>query len=264
MWSTIIVAICEYNMRKSGAKKSAPRRRFMRRARKSVPRALATRAQFAKITETLGSQNVAPNTYYYNYNVQLVGSARAMQVAQAYQFYRISNVTYKFKPVYDTFVASGAAVASVPQLYWRIDREANIPTNSTLNTLKATGCKPRRLDDKIISISFKPAVSLSSSDNPGVNAVAGPYKVSPWLPTQNSATNPGVFSANSVDHRGLVWYVDMGQSSGIQTACQVEIVITYEFKNALWTTNQFMPEGTEVTFASGIDVPPEVLKTPAE
>lgn len=239
-----------------GKKRGGMRRRRMRRP--GLKRALSTQAQFAKVTEVLGSQNVTPNTYYYNYNIQLFGSARAVQVAQAYQFYRISKVTYKFKPVYDTFIANSAGAASVPQLYWRIDREGNIPINSTLNTLKATGSKPFRLDDKIITVSFKPAVSLTTTDNPGTNAYAGPYKISPWLPTQNTATSvgAGIFSPNSCDHRGLVWWVDMGQATGIQTVCQVEVVVTYEFKNALWTTNQFMPEGTEVTFASGVDVPP--------
>lgn len=243
--------------------KKMPRRRMARRGKKSVPRALTTRGQFAKITETLGSQNIMPNTYYYNYNVQLTGSARAVQVAQAYQFYRISSVTYKFKPIYDTFIANGSAAASVPQLYWRIDREASLPLNSTLNTLKATGAKPTRFDDKIVSVKFKPAVSISTSDNPLTNAIAGPYKVSPWLPTQNSATSvTSGFAPNSVDHRGLTWYIDMGQSTGIQTIGQVEIMVTYEFKNALWTTGAFSPEGVEVTFASGVDPEPPVDQKP--
>lgn len=239
-------------------------KRMGRSKKMSIPRALAVRGQYAKLTETLASQNITPNTYYYNYNVQLFNSARAVQVAQAYQFYRISRVTYKFKPIYDTFIANSSAVASVPQLYWRIDREGSIPMNATLNTLKATGCKPTRLDDKIITVSFKPAVSLSTSDNPLTNAIAGPYKVSPWLPTQNSATSvTGGFAPNSVDHRGLVWLVDQGQSTGIQTVAQVEVLVTYEFKNALWTTNAYSPEGTSVTFASGVDPEPPVERASA-
>lgn len=161
-------------------------------------------------------------------------------IAKAYQEYRITKVDITFKPSYDTFPTSGGGGIAVPALYGVVDKFGAYSLNYTdLYALKQAGAKARRMDDKVFTISFKPAVLLSSSDAgspPGapVNTTAGAVKVSPWLPTNASAGDPvTAWTPNSVDHRGYIFYIDQPNAPTDQFVAQVEIVVHYQFRKAL-------------------------------
>lgn len=229
-------------------KRRAPvRRRRMLRKKKSVPRAprrVYGSQQFARIVETYPGVNISPNQTYVVNDIDLASNGRAEAVAAQYQFFRISRVQFRWKTVYDSYIA-GVGTTSVPQLYWRIDREGNFPVNTSLLDLKNSGCRPVRFDDNTAIVSFKPGVSVTSTDMPGVNAYAGPMKISPWLPTQNTATNTGAaWSPNSVSHRGLVFYIE--QALPASTVAQLEITVTYEFKQPLTTFLSETPSATVI------------------
>lgn len=218
---------------KKGAKKQTKQGRKTR-----VPRSLLARHDVASCTDTLGFISAVSNTPYVLQNIALTNSARAKTIAQGYQFYRITKVEVKWKPLVDTF--TGAGVLSVPNLYYMVDKANTFPSNSTIDTLKQAGAKAVRLDDKIITRSFKPAVHLASDDGaPGPATTvetAGMMKVSPWITTNANAGGVGmVWTPNSVDHRGLIFIVEQQAADNAQSVCTVEVILHYEFKKPLWT-----------------------------
>lgn len=205
----------------------------------SVPRSLPD--DVATCVDNIGSVGILPNTMYYSTNIALTNSFRAKTIAQAYQFYRITKVEFKWKPLLDTF--SSAANITVPQLYFRIDKANTLPMGyTTLDSLKRSGCKPRRLDDKNLTVSFAPAVHLGSDEQAPsgpatVVETAAVYKVSPWLTTNANAGGQAAWAPNSVDHRGLVWYIEQSasQSAPNNVAASLDVIVHYEFKQPQWS-----------------------------
>lgn len=222
---------------KKGAKKAAPRRRQYRRKAR-VPRAPASKSDYASCSDVIGVFNAVNNTPYMLYNIALTNSTRAKAIAQGYQFYRISKVEVKWKPYQDTFQA-GVGAATVPTLYYMIDKANTFPSNTTIDTLKQAGARPRRLDDKILSCSFAPAVHIASDDGVSgpatVVETAATLKTSPWLTTNANAGGTGFWTPNGVDHRGLVFYIE--QTTGVTNTgvASVEVVVHYQFKKPLWS-----------------------------
>lgn len=234
---------------KKGSKKLGRRRR--RAVKKRSPRGSSgglVKGEVAQVTTTLAAYNVLPNTPYCMRAFSLTNSNRAIQVAQAYQYYRIRRVTAKFKPVFDTFGATSATSgAAVPHLYFMLDKEATFPLTSTIQTFKSAGAKPVRLDDKTITRSFAPYVMTdtitggASGTSTPLQTGAGSARRSPWLTTNANAynqLNTILWNASSVDHLGFVFGVDQPSlpSGANPTVAQMEITIEYEFKKPLWTT----------------------------
>lgn len=198
------------------------------------------------INATGNGTSASPSQSYGLYNFSLTTSPRAVQVARAYQEYRIASVKAIFKSCADTFESLGVSTGanpSVPYLYTMIDRTGtfdNAATNSL--TLKQAGAKPRRLDDKPITVTWKPTVMIGSGDDaspPGpapVLELAAAYKTSPWLTTNANANEPtGSWAANSVDHMGLVFAAECPRGPLPVQVCTVSFIITYEFRRPFWT-----------------------------
>lgn len=167
-----------------------------------------------------GGGNFAGNIMYNQINVQLANFDRALQVAGAYQFYRISKVKLTYLFPYDTFqVAVGGA--SRPNFYYMIDKSGALPLATTIDMLKQMGARPRQIDNKPTSVSWTPAV-LTEEETLG-GAVAAQYKLSPWLSV----------NAPNVQHRGIYWFVEQLFAGGTQY--EVEMEVQFEFKKPLWT-----------------------------
>lgn len=174
------------------------------------------------------------NTMYNLLNTQLTDFPRAVQVAGAFQHYRIKNITLTFKPSYDTYqVLAAGTSSSKPRLYYMIDKSGAIPTNVSLEGLKAMGAKPKDFDENNRIISWSPSVLESVMYAVGVNnATPSKYRVSPWLATNAVPGSPGIFVASGIDHLGLYWYVDQLQNpQGAQYSIEVEV--QFEFKKPL-------------------------------
>ena len=119
---------------------------------------------------------------------------------------------YQFIPLIDTFTQNDYATTTsqVPQLYWMIDKTGAFADFNTAEDLQQAGAKPRRLDDKTISISFKPAVLDYVYDKShNTNSWARPI-TSPWLSCDkfNDGGTGTVYAPSSIDHLGLAWIVD--------------------------------------------------------
>jgi len=246
------------------AKRGGRGKRGAAKAKRSMPKRRARRTfevrESASLTEVLPAQLLTANTNYTSYNISLAASKRAQDVAKGYQFYRIKRVSIVVKPLMDTFVqpTGSGATASVPYLYYMIDRVKQFVNGYTIDQLKAMGAKPRRLDDKTLSFSYTPSVLTETYDNNLAANLAVQYKMSPWLPTKDASV-VGLWNPNTTDHLGAVWRVE--QVLGTAINFLVERRIQFEFKKPAIPTT--LTEGEPAPI--DVDAPLEVfVEKPAE
>lgn len=250
-----------------GQKGLKGKKRAVRRPRRArIPRRSLDVKDVAGCTITQNSFPVAANTMYTLRNFSLSNNVRAGTIAQGYQYYRIKSVILRFIPYFDTFQPGTSQGYGVPQLYYMIDKAGAIPSNADLNTLKKMGAKPHRFDDKNVRVTFSPAVLLDSNDNgtgpAPVTVTAGMPKTSPWLPTSQNAGALAPFVINSVDHRGLTFYVQ-AQNFNLNQCGELEITINYEFKKPLWVSPSSAEEWTVIDVDGlGKDPAPPVQNEP--
>lgn len=208
--------------------KRYPKRKAVRRPRRRV-----MPNEYAKVTETHEFDLLVNNTAYFDYATSLARCERAASVARGFQEYKISKVEYHFIPQYDTFSQSGGS-SGVPQLYFRIDKTGALRDFTTVAQLAETGCKPRRMDDKNIVVSYKPAVlQYVRDDVHATNPWAKPL-ISPWLTTNKSNNSTLPWAASSIDHLGLAWMVEQViPPGGLTGSYTVRQRIHYEFRKPL-------------------------------
>lgn len=190
----------------------------------------------AKLTEStqLTAYNCSCNQMYEKRDFNIAVNPRAAAVANAYQHYRIKKVTLIFRPTVDTFVGGGALGGyTAPNLYFMIDKSGSLPSNITLGALKSMGCKPIRLDEKTIKISWRPSVLTLTSDGTAVlSANNTQYKISPWLSTNKNALAAGSFVCSDLNHLGIFWYAETPTGPSTLTF-NVEAMLDIEFKKPL-------------------------------
>lgn len=225
-------------VRRRRVSKRKPMRKVIRRApmvrRRRVRSGNVPEYASLSVTRTLAGNLPPDNNFglgqlYSLMNTSLEQFPRAVQVAQAYQHYKIKRISVRFKPSYDSFVA-GVGNSTKPRLYYMIDKAGAIPTNIALEGLKQMGARPKELDEKPFTVSWAPSVLESGLDNP--NNVASKYIISPWLATNNQPIQPGVFVPSSIDHLGLYWFLDsINNPEGYQYECEVEV--QFQFKKPI-------------------------------
>lgn len=222
-----------------------PRRVYRRKAVRRVPRRKSN--EYASLVDEVVQDYQCNNGVAYSMkNFALTNSQRAKAVAAAYQFYRISKIELMWKPQADTFIATQATTGSqvsVPYLYYLVDKANNLPVAWSINMLKSAGAKPRRLDDKTLKATFKPAVYLTSTDSPVSGALVAEnsalIRTSPWLATNANAGNgtSGVgWAPSSVDHHGIAFYIEQTNQSAGMIPALLTIRIHYQFKKPVWAS----------------------------
>jgi len=223
------------------SKRKSNRRRVVRRS---------TVAERASLSETKGLSILQTNQMYQQYALQLANYPRAVNVAKAYQLYRIKSVKYIVQPLSDTFIATGPAASgsTVPYLYYMIDRTKNLLAANTAQALKRAGAKPRRVDERSISFGYKPSVLQANLDTQTpVSSSYTSYKISPWLNTRDINSGVGVWNPDATDHQGIKFIVE--NSGGANIAYKMDIVIEFEFmkpSNDL-TPSETMPTPIDLT-----------------
>lgn len=232
-----------------------PRRQ--RRARKSKPKArkmgfkIARSLQTPEVASLSEKRTIIPqgggsyltNNMYAIETVSLSLFDRAINVAKAYQFYRISGVTLTIKTPFDTYITNATEAYSRPNLYYQIDKAGVLGPATTLEQLKQMGSRPRVCDNKPALLSWRPSV-LTDMDSLG-GAVPSQYKISPWLNT----------SSQTVFHRGLFWFLDQTNTGLVTgTPYQVELEVQFQFKKPLW--QQGPPAAPFQTLLDGFKVAP--------
>lgn len=219
-----------YRKRRGGLRKRRGGKRGFRPA-KNVPEWASL-----SVNQWIGQVTVANQMYQYR-NIALAQFPRAVQVAQAYQHYRIKKVTMMFKPAYDTFAPQVAGVPGqnlqVPYLIYMIDKSGSINTLVSSDDLKQMGAKPIRFDDKTIKASWRPSVLTETY---GQANSQSQYKISPWLSTNANALNPGLFVPSDIDHLGIFFKVDRAGvlPPGVEEyTYEVQITVEFQFKKPL-------------------------------
>lgn len=198
--------------------------------------------QFTTLVQLLQPSQALSGGVYAFRNFSLANASdRIQRLGQSFQQYRIKKVTWQVKPFFDTYPAATTATApTVPHLYWMIDRLAAYDADTTLTTLKAAGAKPIRLDDKMITKSFKPSVMYPtvyapSNEDGTANVVASAYRISPWLSTNQSSyggTKQTAWDPSSVDHQGLLIGIDCDIIPFSSTAT-IQFTVEFEFRKPL-------------------------------
>lgn len=230
-----------------------PRRSLFTKARRNVPD-IASLSVTRSLQQKPGGPFVV-NTMYDLHDISMDEYQRAVQVAQAYQYFRIKSARLTFKIGYDTYQA-GAGAATRPNLYYMVDKGYSIPTNVTVEQLKAMGARPKVCDNKPISLTWSPAVR--TYDNAPVGPLPTQYKVSPWLST-NAAADIGAFLANPTNHNGIYWYVQMDATGGVQYNYNCELELQFEFKKPLWTGTVSSTQSTGAVPATLNDSPDGIV-----
>lgn len=216
-----------------------PARKQVRRPRRKIARTRNV-SDYASLSVTRsmssGSQSglFSANTLYNLMTTSLTDFTRAVQVAQGYQHYRIKYVSLKFQPLFDSYVFTAGQTQGKPNLYYMIDKAGSVPTNVTLETLKQMGARPRALDEKPITIGWRPSV-LQNDLVVGGASQSGQYKISPWLTTSRNTIAPGVWVANNIQHLGLYFIVDSTTFAATPLEYKVDVEVQFEFKKPLWT-----------------------------
>jgi len=215
-------------------------RRFRKRSTR-VPRRrhvfnTADRAavtSYATQTPPGSGSDFSVNQMYSKTDFQLADHERAVSVGRAYQLYRMTGVKLTVKPNIDTFTAGGGYQKM--NLYYMINKNGSIPANVTLEALKRAGAKPIALDEKPITIRWKPAVRTVVSDavDPIVTSPSQ-FKISPWLSTNERIDSTGTWSPSRVDHGGILFYVEQ---QGSAASYKVDLEVNFEFKKPLWGDN---------------------------
>lgn len=230
-------------MAKSKVPRAVLRKRLARRpVRRRGFRPAKNVAEWASCSETYSNINPNPgappltnamfpsNTMYTKRDFALDQYTRASTIARGYQHFRIKKITMKFKPLVDTFTNSGA-LASVPNLFYMIDKSGSLPNNPTLPMLKQMGAKAHRFDDKSIVVSWRPSVLDLAATTPAA-ASAAQYKVSPWLSTNANQLGVGLWNPSTVDHQGIFWYSE--QDVSVTPAYySIETTVEFQFKKPL-------------------------------
>lgn len=195
-----------------------PKRRPVVRRPRANPRNVAEWASMSckqTIISSAGADFQCNNMYGLVGVIKLNGYLRAMEVAKAYQFYRIRNVKITYKFPFDTFAPGNVAR---PNFYSIVDKARAISPLITLESLKEMGAKARPCDDKPMSVSWAPSV-LQDVDAVG-GAEPAQYNISPWLSTAHQ----------DVNHEGLVWYAEQVLFGGTAQIYHAELELQFEFK----------------------------------
>lgn len=205
-------------------KKYVPRRRYRRRVPRSIPMrgskvALPKRTtgNFATATEQFSLGATAGVVYDFTFN--LTDAQRCNQIADAYQYYRITSVEMRFKPNYDTFQAQTTNL--LPYLYFQYDKSGSLG-NLTAPGFENIGTKAIRMDDKTIVRKWKPSVLTDATNAPSGGSTQ--FKVSPWMPVY-----VGNLKNDTVVHRGAIFYISK-MSPGDVLGYDVDVIVNVQFR----------------------------------
>lgn len=213
--------------KKGGLRKRGLIGRKLRRG--GLPR--MSRPDLASLSVSTNLSNLNTNQMYSRLNTSLDQFARAVQVAQAYQYYKITGITIKLQPRLDTYIGGGAS--TLPYVYYMYDKSGSLPSTITVGNLIQMGAKPIRFDDKTVTMKWRPTVITDVATAPGgaaANSAPAQYRVSPWLNTNANFIQPGAWTPSTVDHLGVYWFVE---TSGANSLYDAVLTVDFAFKKPL-------------------------------
>lgn len=238
------------------AKKRSVRR--VTRPRKALGRATIKRkSDYARVVEANESSIVTDGNGVYSlqYTTQLSEFQRAQEVAHAYKYYRCAKIELEFVPYANFATTAGAANARLPQMYFTVDRVANVFIPATEAEMQERGISPKLWRSKM-KFAWRPNllqhVQLETSqpaDGTGkglgidaINAVNSVPLFNKWLPTQQSfgftpqpgAINvqlvPGMSNPYALKYYGATCVIDVEGAQQVLAVGDLIQKVTWEFK----------------------------------
>lgn len=213
--------------KKTGMKKTAPRRRAPAGRRRYAPRGSKvalpkqTTGNFASCTEQYSGGAIAGNVY--DFTTSLSQLVRTKALMSAYQYYRITSVEMRFKPNYDTYQAQNTNL--LPYLYFQYDKSGALEGTLDAADFESIGTKAIRMDDKTIVRKWRPSVLTGTDTNP--TGLATQFKVSPWIPTYvNGDAN------DLIKHYGATFFISK-MSPGDALGYDIDVVLNVQFRKPL-------------------------------
>lgn len=214
-------------------------RKMMRKKRSALPPARGGNSQIARVTETVqyNATGVVPNTNYFQ-QWTLGDCARAQNVALQYRYMRLDLVEIKFEPYYNVYNSGIGTGNTVPQLYWQLNRTANIvaPANG-LAYMQECGIKPVKFNKDIFR-KYVPNINLISAVQQPVNdnvnfsqAFQTPKKLA-WLNTRTDSSS----TSSEYLNKGTPWYGSeffIDQVNAPSNNSRVTCTYHWSFKGAL-------------------------------
>lgn len=211
---------------KPRARKAGGRRRMLSQPEKAT----------CTVVRILGGGTT--NTMFAYNSFNLADFDRAVAIARNYQRYRITGIKLTFKPEYDTFALNPAGPnVAKPNLYYMIDKSGSIPDNVTLEGLKQAGARPHRFDETPIHVQWRPSV-LQETQQAGGVAIGAGYKISPFLTTDATPGNAGVWNPSRVNHLGIKWYMEC---AGGTLGVNLEAELQFEFSKPIFPALAAVP-----------------------
>jgi len=202
----------------------------MRGAAVALPKRINT-GDFASATEQYSLAITAGSVYDFTFNLQDL--VRTNGLADVYQYYRITGVELRFKPLYDTFVAQpNSSSTAIPYLYFQYDKSGAL-TNLNAAGFEEIGTKAIRLDDKTLIRKWKPSILMEGEAGVGISS----FKVSPWLPT-HIASNGN--KNDQVDHYGALFYISK-TSAADGAVYDVDVRINVQYRKPLAVMSSTVP-----------------------
>lgn len=159
----------------------------------------------------------------YDFTFGLNDLVACKQLAGLYQYYRITSVELRFKPLFDTFVAN-STTGNLPYLNFQYDKSGALQGTMDANNFEQIGTKAIRLDNKTIVRAWKPSVLTLSNTDIALAGATSQFKVSPWMPT-----HVGAGTLNDVEHYGATWYISKTGPSDA-TVYDVDVVVNVQFR----------------------------------
>lgn len=195
--------------------------RQRRKAAKSGVMKKQITGNFASRMEQFSLACTAGTVYDFNFNLNDLDVCK--QLADAYQYYRVTSIELRFKPNTDTFISNGSGGSStgfIPYLNFQYDKTGGLAGNIDADNFEQMGTKAYRLDDKTLTRRWKPSV-VTDIDAVGTTQ----FKVSPWLPTHENIAN----TLNVVNHYGATFYISKTNANDTQVY-DVDVVVNVQFR----------------------------------
>jgi len=181
----------------------------------------------------------------YNFQFQLANApTRVLNVAKAYQEFKIDYVEVRLKPYYDTYSTTTATTGVVaPQLYHQIIKDPSVVDMVDISQFRLNGINaiPFTKDGNKVW-RYKPAASIVPNGS-GASA-SGMIKVSPWLDTEDFTSTAAAPVFSTTEHYGSALWIDGGSTTKVEMAT-VEVEVHYVFRKP--RSDYVNPNATEST-----------------
>lgn len=192
-------------------------------------------SNYASANETVVLGDDPIQTVYSLSDVNLSQFDRLSKIAQGYQYFRINRIEMRFKPQMDTFTDS--TQNTIPYLHYLIDKGEVLAFSAAggFIQMREAGAKPIRFDEKTVTVSWRPAVSMLVQDGTQPITLGAAFnRLSPWLATNDLAgANSTIWQPSTVAHRGIIYGVEALTS--VARSYGVELTVYVEFKKPLST-----------------------------